>query len=1049
MENIKRAINNKYSLIALLCLFWVLSKAQVTQTFTYTGATQSFVIPPCVSTISVDVRGAQGANAADKLPSNSSGGLGGRAQAIISVVPGQIYYMTVGGVGNVSGAGGFNGGGAGGLSTAGSGACAGGPAGGGGGASDIRFGGTAIANRIVVAGGGGGAGRDYCNGTCLPCGCGGNGGAGGGVVGVAGQPANTCNSGSWNGSSVNFGGGATGTAGGTGGPQDPGTGTNAGTAGSLGQGGVGSPGQYDVAGGGGGGGYYGGGGGGGAGNGSGIGGGGGGGGSSFFSGVTGTISTPSVQVGDGQIVVSYFFSGALTSGVASPSAICTGSNTTLSASGQVSYTWSPGGSNASSIVVSPTVTSTYTIQGTNSQGCVSIATIAVVVNTAVPTLTVASTATAVCSGKSLIITASGANTYTWTNGITNGVTYTPAATSTYVVSGENACGVSTESIAIAVNPIPPVTASVNNPTICSGSSIILNGGGGTSYTWTPSAPNNAAFVPPNTANYTVTGQSANGCTASAVAGVTVLITPTVAPVVTPTAICFGQTATLSATGATGYTWTPGTNPNTPTVQVSPPGPTTYTLVRTNGACSNTSTVTLIVNPLPLVNASANPAQICAGTGVNMLVLGPVTNTWLPGGFTASNFTLYPNASTCYTVTGSNGNCTTSAVVCVTVNASPAISITSSTNTICQGQTVNFTANGNAATYTWQPMGTNVINETLSPPTTTIVSLMGTNAAGCTSTVNQLIVVNQLPNMTINSSVPFACEGQSALISIANPSNNVVYNWNTGPTGPVIQVNPLITTVYSATGTNTNTGCTNNNSYTLAVYISTFAVSSPTAICKGATATLTASGPATSYSWTANGGVVSPTVAVTPLNNITYYVTGTNGSCSSTKTVPIIVNPLPNVTASVAKSTICRFEIATITGNGATTYSWNTGATTQVLTFTLSISTNYTLTGTDNNGCSKTTTVTQFVATCPGMGERELNDLGVSVFPNPNNGSFVITSTTNITVNLVNALGQVVATINLPENSRKEVTVTDLPAGIYFINGNTGKNKLNKKIVIEK
>jgi hypothetical protein len=189
--------------------------------------------------------------------------------------------------------------------------------------------------------------------------------------------------------------------------------------------------------------------------------------------------------------------------------------------------------------------------------------------------------------------------------------------------------------------------------------------------------------------------------------------------------------------------------------------------------------------------------------------------------------------------------------------------------------------------------------------------------------------------------------------------------------------------------------------------------------------------------------------VTPLNNITYYVTGTNGSCSSTKTVPIIVNPLPNVTASVAKSTICRFEIATITGNGATTYSWNTGATTQVLTFTLSISTNYTLTGTDNNGCSKTTTVTQFVATCPGMGERELNDLGVSVFPNPNNGSFVITSTTNITVNLVNALGQVVATINLPENSRKEVTVTDLPAGIYFINGNTGKNKLNKKIVIEK
>ncbi len=735
--------------------------------------------------------------------------------------------------------------------------------------------------------------------------------------------------------------------------------------------------------------------------------------------------------------------------VAGNNSICIGAVSNLTAGSNNTYTWSTG-SNASSISVFPTNTTTYVVSGTNLSGCTSTAAITVTVdNTPTVTAISSNTTNGSCPNSPLTLSGQGATTYTWTGGITNGVSFTPTISNTYSVAGTNACGTASTSISVSIHPIPPITASVNNPTVCSGSSVILNGGGGVSYVWNPSVANNVAFVPNNTFNYTVTGTSALGCTASAVQGVTVINTPSITPVVTPTAICFGQTATLTATGATGYTWTPGTNPNVGSFTVSPPAPTTYTVVRTNGPCAYTSTVNLIVNPLPLVNASATPSQICSGTGVNVVILGPITQTVFPPGFTASNFTVYPNSSINYTVVGSNSNCTASVVVPIVVNSSPVISITSSTNTLCQGQTVNFTANGNAATYTWQPMNTNVLNETLTPPTTTIVSLMGTNAAGCTSTVSQLIVVNQLPNMTINSSIPFACEGQAAVISIANPSTNVAYTWSNGSTGPSINVNPLVTTTYFASGTNTVTGCQNSNSYTLAVYISTFAVSSPTAICKGTTATLTASGPATSYSWTANGGVVSPTVAVTPLNSITYYVTGTNGSCSSTQTVPVIVNPLPNVTASVAKSTICRFEVATITGNGATTYSWNTGASTQVLTFTLSITTTYTLTGTDNNGCSKTTTVTQFVATCIGLDEQGKAESAIQVYPNPNNGNFIISSDVSMTVNVVNALGQVVHTITLNEDNKNKVNISSLPNGIYFITGEAKGVKLNKKVVVER
>ena len=91
MKKHKGLIRNKYAVFVFICLFFMTAmRAQVTQTFLYTGTTQSFVVPPCVSTISVDVRGAQGGNSSDKLPSNSTGGLGGRAQAIIPVTPGQI-----------------------------------------------------------------------------------------------------------------------------------------------------------------------------------------------------------------------------------------------------------------------------------------------------------------------------------------------------------------------------------------------------------------------------------------------------------------------------------------------------------------------------------------------------------------------------------------------------------------------------------------------------------------------------------------------------------------------------------------------------------------------------------------------------------------------------------------------------------------------------------------------------------------------------------------------------------------------------------------------
>ena len=249
------------------------------QTFSYTGSVQTWMVPACVSSITVDVKGGAGGSGF----AGGSGGNGGRVQATVAVTGGTMINIYVGGQGvnGAGGAGGFNGGGTGAVGSA---TAYGG--GGGGGASDIRIGGTALSNRIVVAGGGGGSGADGCNAQGL------TGGVGGGLIGGAGAQGAVC-------VCDPSGTGGTQVAGGTEGSWACGANCNA-TPGALGQGGNGNTSSScggTTGGAGGGGGYYGGGGGGlGA----------GGGGSSFTgTGVSSVTHTQGFQSGNGEIIITW------------------------------------------------------------------------------------------------------------------------------------------------------------------------------------------------------------------------------------------------------------------------------------------------------------------------------------------------------------------------------------------------------------------------------------------------------------------------------------------------------------------------------------------------------------------------------------------------------------------------------------------------------------------------------------------------------------------------------------------------------------------------
>ena len=340
--------------------------AQTLQTFNFTGSMQTFTVPNCVSTVTVDARGAQGGTG------SNNGANGGRVQCVYTVTPGQVLNIFVGGQGGPMGnnaAGGFNGGGAAGgatgLTYAGS---------GGGGASDIRVGGVALANRIIVVGGGGGANNIN-----------GNPGVGGGLTGGnVGSTGNGCITTYATGGSQLAGGNAcvgsasccfftpspiVATLGIGGNGSGPATSCNSGDGG-----------------GGGGGGYYGGGGGGTYSSGA--------GGSSYTGpGASGVVHTQGVNAGNGSVIISWIGSGNLcpsplatvnisalpgptVTAAASNTYLCTGTLTSvLSATGATSYTWFPLNVNTNTVAVTPSLSTIYTVQGQNPNGCIDTKTV--------------------------------------------------------------------------------------------------------------------------------------------------------------------------------------------------------------------------------------------------------------------------------------------------------------------------------------------------------------------------------------------------------------------------------------------------------------------------------------------------------------------------------------------------------------------------------------------------------------------------------------------------------------------------------------------------
>jgi len=623
--------------------------------------------------------------------------------------------------------------------------------------------------------------------------------------------------------------------------------------------------------------------------------------------------------------------------------ICYGGNTLIGASGANTYTWSPVSSlNTSTGVVvtaNPTITTTYTITGTASNGCINTNTTTVAVNP-LPTIT-ANTAT-ICVGNTATLTANGATTYTWNTGATStSITDTPTLTTNYTVTGTdgNNC-VNTGTTTVNVNPLPTIT--VNSSTICAGATTALTANGAITYTWNTTATTVSITPSPTvTTNYTVSGTDGNNCVNTGISTITVNALPTIT--INSSTICIGATTTLTANGANTYTW--NTNAIATSITPSPTVTTNYTVSGTDGNnCANSGTTTVTVNILPTI--IVNTATICVGGTATLTPSGANTYTWNTSA-TTSAIEPSPAVTTNYTVTGTDGNnCVNTATSMVTVNPLPTINV--NTATICAGATTTLTASGSATTYTWNTSAT-TISITPSPTVTTNYTVSGMDANNCTNSNTTTITVNPLPTISINS--PTICAGT---VTALTASGATTYTWNTSATTPSISPSPTVTTNYSVTGTDGN-NCVNTGTSTITVNSSpTVTVNSPT-ICIGATTTLTASG-ANTYTWNPTTGLSSSTgtsVSANPTVTTTYTITGNNG-CVTTTVTSIEVNALPTLTIT-GTTTICNGQSTALTAIGANTYSWTSGPTTASYSVAPTANTTYTVTGTDANNCVNSST----------------------------------------------------------------------------------------------
>lgn len=680
--------------------------------------------------------------------------------------------------------------------------------------------------------------------------------------------------------------------------------------------------------------------------------------------------------------------------VATPTAVCAGSSSTLTAPLATSYLWSPGGATTRTISVTPDKPfSTYTCVVSGVCGQQQTLTKTIIMNSVPNVLINSGSLISTCGTQTTALTASGATTYSWSTSATStSISVSPTVTTTYSVIGTAAATgcTNTAVTTITVNPIPSFTlnSSATN-TICFGQSTVLTATGtATGYTWSPGgAATSITVSPSSTQVYNVTGTNAQGCSKIVPTTVIVNSLPTVSS--SSTTICSGKTGTINASGtASTYTWS--TSSTATNIAVSPTTTTNYSLTGTSAAgCTNTAVGQVSVTALP--NVTANSGTICTNQSFSITANGANTYTWSTTQ-NGTSISVTPTTTTIYTVTGTAvSTCTNVNTVTVTVNALPQLtstpSISPSNCGASTGSITNVSVTGAPAlTYTWtNSVNTSTVNTpNINNQSAGTYNLQVKDGNNCINTFGPYSISNPGAPIAPTASViaNSICVGNT--INLFANSTGGTYNWSGPNSFTTTTQNPTITNATAAMSGiysvyTTSAGCS-GPATSVTVTVNSLptpnATASQTTFCVSNDVNLFGSSAST-YTWTGPGTYTSN--AQNP--SITNIGIGSNGiytlsvtdanNCQNTTTVAVNVNANPTPTASANPNSICAGETINLSANGGTVYNWagpngysNGTQSPTILNAGTVQSGDYTVTVTDANSCSSTAVTSVSVNALP-------------------------------------------------------------------------------------
>ena len=491
---------------------------------------------------------------------------------------------------------------------------------------------------------------------------------------------------------------------------------------------------------------------------------------------------------------------------------------------------------------------------------------------------------AVCPGSSVTLYGTGGDSYLWSNGVTDGVSFVIDSTTTYTVTGTDGNGcTSTATVSVPVFTPPTVGITVSPVGyICADSIVTLNGTGAAFYQWSGNISDGTPFVPAGTATYTVTGTDDNGCTGTDSVLIVVHNNPVAS--VGPNVSQCGGFVTIDAGNPDSltYTYVWSDNETTKTINASTSGDYSVSVTTPYG-CSATSQKNVYIKPAPIVNLG-NDAKQCGGSmTLNAGNPGDLYN-WSTG-YTTQTIIVDSTNSYSVTVTDANSGCSASNSVNITILAVPVVNLGSDISRC--GGVANLDAGNTGFTFLWSN-GPTTQTDIISTSGNYIVTV--TDTSGCTASGSINVYIKPVPVVNLGPDVR-QCAGNVTL-DAGNGSNS--FFWSTGASTNTITVSS--TSMYYVTVTDLNSLCANSDS--LMVTIDTLPVvnlGSDTTQC-GGSITLFAGNAGSTYLWSNNS--VADTLNVNASG--IYRVTVTNGNgCTGTGSIFVVINPVPVVTISLS------------------------------------------------------------------------------------------------------------------------------------------------------